>query len=419
MKHQVYEITLDTEMDVVLAYQKTMQLGALVGLSDLAQTQLGTAVSEIARNALEHATQGRMNLFWIEEPDAYLEVTVIDSGPGIEDKQPAVDAIRYSLKGIGMSTAQKLVDRFEVKSSAKGTRVCLAKKVANRPPFSTPVLRQWQAALLAVRDNQSPYELLKTKNRELITLNQRVRRKGEENAQQVAEIETLNHKLKSKNQELTDFAYTLSHDLKNPLANILALVDLSKRNPERTALFLDKIGASAATIDRIIKGLMQIIDVDQDVSDQVADLPFRTITDQLAQEYADDLTTAKAKLSLNFAVDSISYVASYLNSILRNLVSNAIKYRHDERPLLLSITTRATDNGVCLSVRDNGMGMDLDQHGEGLFQPFCRLTQQRDGKGIGLHMIKKMIEKNGGSIEVESTPGEGTVFHCLLQPYGE
>ena len=420
MKHQVYEITLDTEMDVVLAYQKTMQLGALVGLSDLAQTQLGTAVSEIARNALEHATRGHMTLSWIEEePSAYLEVTVIDSGPGLGDHRPAADAPRFSKKGTGMRTAQKLVDRFEVESSADGTRICLAKKVTRRPPFSTALLRQWQVALLAVRDNQSPYELLKTKNRELITLNQRVRRRGEENAQQVAEIETLNHKLKSKNQELTDFAYTLSHDLKNPLANILALVDLSKRNPERTALFLDKIGASAATIDRIIKGLMQIIDVDQDVSDQVATQHFQGIADQLAQEYADELATAEAKLTTDFAVDSVLYVESYLDSILRNLVSNAIKYRHDERPLLLSITTCAESEGVLLSVRDNGMGMDLDRHGDGLFQPFRRLTQQRDGKGIGLHMIKKMIEKNGGSIAVESTPGEGTVFHCLLQPYQE
>ena len=419
MKHQVYEVTIDTEMDVVLAYQKSMQLGALVGLSDLAQTQLGTAVSEIARNALEHATQGRMSLSWIEEPSASLEVTVTDSGPGLGDHRPAADAPRFSTKGIGMHTAQKLVDRFEVASSAEGTRVCLAKKVTRRPPFSAALLRQWQVALRAVRDNQSPYELLKTKNRELIILNQRVRQKGEENAQQVAEIETLNNKLKNKNQELTDFAYTLSHDLKNPLANILALVDLSGKDPERSALFLDKIGASAATIDRIIKGLMQIIDVDQDVSDQVATQHFRVITDQLSQEYADELVTAEAKLTTDFAVDSIPYVVSYLDSILRNLVSNAIKYRHDERALLLSITTRAESDGVRLSVRDNGTGMDLDRHGDNLFQPFHRLTQQRDGKGIGLHMIRKMIEKNGGSIAVESTPGEGTVFHCSLKPYEE
>ncbi len=83
---------------------------------------------------------------------------------------------------------------------------------------------------------------------------------------------------------------------------------------------------------------------------------------------------------LFFAVNSIPYVASYLDSILRNLVSNAIKHRHDERPLRLSITTRAESDGV----RDNGTGMDLDRHGDNLFQPSHRLTQQRDGNRVSL-----------------------------------
>lgn len=316
-----------------------------------------------------------------------------------------------------MTTAQKLVDRFTVQSSDDGTSITMGKQVPHPPPFTIHLLEQWQQALRATHDTQSPYALLKQKNRELIALNQRVQEKGDENARQVAEIETLNTKLKDKNQELTDFAYTLSHDLKNPLANILALVDLAHNDPERTVVFLDKIGSSAFTINRIIQGLMQIIDVDQEVSEQVETLHFEEVTDQLAQEYATELTAADAKFTTDFAASTIQYVGSYLDSILRNLVSNAIKYRHEKRPLLLNITTHAEHNGVLLSVRDNGIGMDLTRYGDTLFQPFHRLTQQRDGKGIGLHLVKKMIEKNGGNIEVDSTPGEGTAFQCLLRPY--
>lgn len=70
-----------------------------------------------------------------------------------------------------------------------------------------------------------------------------------------------------------------------------------------------------------------------------------------------------------------------------------------------------------LLVQDNGMGMDLKKWGHLLFQPFKRLNNHRKGTGIGLHLIKQIIEKNGGKIKVKSLPGQGTTFCCFLRPY--
>ena len=250
----------------------------------------------------------------------------------------------------------------------------------------------------------------------MITLTQRLEEQNEANRRQVEEIKTLNAELDQKNQELTDFAYTLSHDLKNPLNNILALTSMAKK-AEQKVIFLEKIESSALVIDNILKDLMQIVDFDQDVSSSIKTLRFDSIIDTLKTEYDGEITDGGGSIHTDFQVESIYYVEPYLDSIIRNLVSNAIKYQAAERPLALTLSTRQQDECVVLSVRDNGMGMDLTKNGDALFRPFRRLTQQKSGKGIGLHLIKKMIEKNRGNIQVESKVGEGTIFHCYLKPY--
>jgi signal transduction histidine kinase len=113
----------------------------------------------------------------------------------------------------------------------------------------------------------------------------------------------------------------------------------------------------------------------------------------------------------------LRYNETYLLSILRNLVSNALKYRSPKRPLQLEITTGRSGPFVLLTVKDNGIGMDGKQVHEKLFKPFSRLSEQGEGKGLGLHLVKHMVEKNGGSIRVESTPNVGTTFRVYLKEY--
>ncbi|MFW5831377.1 MAG: ATP-binding protein, partial [Prolixibacteraceae bacterium] len=78
------------------------------------------------------------------------------------------------------------------------------------------------------------------------------------------------------------------------------------------------------------------------------------------------------------------------------------------------------NNYTLLTIKDNGTGIDMDQNGKQLFSPFQRFNKKKvKGTGIGLYIVKSIIEKNDGYIEVESTPGEGTAFYCYLKPYKE
>lgn len=420
MKHTLYDIGIETEMDIVLAHQKTTQLCALAGLTALVQTQMGTAVSEIARNALEYATQNHVHFYLLPEGDQKprLEITIVDAGGGID---PTVLLTNHDgdflHKGNGVRMARKLVDYFHIDSSAQGTTVTLQKAISDKIKLDDQLILRWKKELSgSEQSNLSPYETLKTRNQQLITLTQQLEEQNEANRRQVEEIKTLNAQLDRKNQELTEFAYTLSHDLKNPLSNIMTLTDMAQK-AESPGIFLEKIETSAGSIENIVKGLMQIIDVDQDVSEQISSQSFQDIIEKLQTEYADEISTHHARIHTDFQVDTIRYIAPYLNSIIRNLVSNAIKYRAEDRPLELTVSTRPQDEQVVLSVSDNGMGMDLTRNGGDLFKPFRRLTQQKTGTGIGLHLIKKMIEKNGGTIEAESALDQGTTFYCRLKEY--
>jgi signal transduction histidine kinase len=110
-------------------------------------------------------------------------------------------------------------------------------------------------------------------------------------------------------------------------------------------------------------------------------------------------------------------VDAFLQSLFRNLLSNSLKYKDPERPLTIRVSTKLKRNTVMLTFSDSAAGMDLNVIRDRLFAPFSRFSDRASGKGIGLYMIKSMVENNGGSVTVESTPGVGTSFAFTLIPY--
>jgi signal transduction histidine kinase len=142
--------------------------------------------------------------------------------------------------------------------------------------------------------------------------------------------------------------------------------------------------------------------------------------DYLLKDYIAEIEANQGRVEADFSrCPSICYVEAYLYSIVRNLLSNAIKYRSPHRNLVVSITSDRQDDFVVLRVADNGIGINLQKHGKDLFNPFSRFTSQAYGKGLGLHLVRNMIEKNGGKIIVESRVDAGTTFIVLLRDFSE
>jgi signal transduction histidine kinase len=105
----------------------------------------------------------------------------------------------------------------------------------------------------------------------------------------------------------------------------------------------------------------------------------------------------------------------YIESIVQNLLSNAIKYRSLTEKLEINISTSVDENGLIFNLEDNGLGMDLIRHKDKLFKMFNHFHHNSEGSGMGLHMVKNMVEKIGGSIKIESEVNKGTKISVLFK----
>lgn len=226
-------------------------------------------------------------------------------------------------------------------------------------------------------------------------------------------------RLENQNKELEQFAYVLSHDLKNPLSTIKLSCEMaSEQSVEDKSHFIEVISRSANNLLHMIEGLEEMIDVRKNTKQIATEIHFLEVLNNVLNEYHYQIKNEQVQITADFKkVESIVYVESYLTSFFHNLISNSIKYRKNNEPLKITISTSKVDRYTLLKISDNGIGIDLNKNQQNLFKPFTRFTNQASGKGIGLSIVKSMIEKNNGKIEVESAIGEGTTFYCYLCPY--
>ncbi len=186
--------------------------------------------------------------------------------------------------------------------------------------------------------------------------------------------------------------------------------------PEKKVMFLDRFRDLADQLNLTIKGVSDILHLRNIDKPAASTINLNECLDKILLEFNNQLNQVTIKR--NFEKPDIMYVELYLYSIIKNLVSNSIKYCRENIPLYIEISTQLQHDYTLLSISDNGMGIDLKKYRDKLFSPFHRLnTKKTKGTGIGLYMIKNIVEQSGGYIEVESTPGEGTIFYCYLKEY--
>jgi signal transduction histidine kinase len=235
-----------------------------------------------------------------------------------------------------------------------------------------------------------------------------------------AELAQQRDQLARATGHLENFVYTAAHDLQSPVGNLSLLLHLLSEHPVDgdRELLLQHMHESVRQLEGTIADLVEVLEVQS---------TFRVIAHRLslAQAYANalaelatELKDTDATIEADFsALPELVYVRSYLQSILRNLLSNAVKYRAPGRPLHIWVRSWREDEFAMLSVQDNGLGMNLTADGHKLFRPFSRLTTEVPGKGIGLHLVQNIVQRNGGHIRVESQLNHGTTFTCLLREY--
>lgn len=138
------------------------------------------------------------------------------------------------------------------------------------------------------------------------------------------------------------------------------------------------------------------------------------IVDDLRQDLLPGLQQTGGQLEVDAeACPVVAIPAKSLRSLLYNLLSNALKYRHPDRPPHVRLTCRTQDGQWCLTVQDNGLGLTADQQAS-LFALFRRFHYHVDGSGLGLYTVKKIAENLGGRVEVQSELGVGSTFRVYV-----
>ena len=222
------------------------------------------------------------------------------------------------------------------------------------------------------------------------------------------------------NEYLDRFVSGAAHDLRGPLVVLKSYVDLIRRfdQEEKKLEALDHMKNATIRFENVVNGLVESVEFKKRGKCNAERISFYKVYEMVLFQLSTDLELIRPAIEVDFSkVSHIFFIKSYLNSILYNLLSNALKYRCEERPLKLKLSSSEEGGFIVLSIEDNGIGIDLGRCAAQLFQPFQRLTTQAEGIGIGLSLINRMAEENGGSISVESTLGESCCFKVFLKPY--
>jgi len=235
------------------------------------------------------------------------------------------------------------------------------------------------------------------------------------------ELQAANQQLARTNADLDNFVYAASHDLRQPVNNLRGLFEEIRRS----ATFADPAdGQLLPFMDKAIQALSTTIDdlatVVQEHRQPTAQAPEPVALADLAADVLAVLhpqaVATDADVTLDFSsLPEVPYVRSNLRTILLNLVANALKYRHPDRAPQVQLRTTGTAAQPVLEVQDNGLGIDLKLHGAELFQLFRRFhPQAAEGTGVGLFLVNRLVQAQGGHIEVESEEGQGTLFRVFL-----
>ena len=242
---------------------------------------------------------------------------------------------------------------------------------------------------------------------------------NEQASAHIRELATTNRQLQRTNQDLDNFVYAASHDLKQPINNLVGLFDELRHvirfvDPEEE-LLLPMVDDSLRQLGNTVDDLALVGQVQQNVQLPTETVALRELTLEVLQTLQPQVHAARARITTDFAAaPTVQYSRANLRTILLNLLSNALKYNDPARPCRIHLSLWKQAGAPVLLVEDNGLGFDVQRHQDELFQLFRRFHTHTEGTGVGLYLVHRIVQGNGGRIEVESEVGEGSTFRVYL-----
>ncbi|HEX8426378.1 sensor histidine kinase [Hymenobacter sp.] len=267
----------------------------------------------------------------------------------------------------------------------------------------------------ALLEREAQREQVENLNQELAAINEEMQATNEE-------LNDANHQLTRTNVDLDNFIYTASHDLKAPISNLEGLLYLLREvlpadvvlADNNVAPTLDFMSNAVERFKRTIEHLTEVSKLQKEHARPAAALDLAAVVENVRLDLLPLLEETKAQLTVAVTdFPPILFSEKNLRSVVFNLLSNALKYRHPDRRPHVDVQAHVRGGFTVLEVHDNGLGLDA-HHLPRLFTMFQRFHDHVEGTGIGLYMVKRMVENAGGRIEVHSQLGAGTTFFVHL-----
>lgn len=232
------------------------------------------------------------------------------------------------------------------------------------------------------------------------------------------QIKKSNETIKAQNKSLLNFANIVTHDLRGYTFNLEGLLELYEKEPneQERQLIFDNIKDLSALFKTTVKNLSDVVAIQN-----MGDIPVEEVNLFECVNKAVEILGRQIKetgATVNIKVSPFVYIdanPAYMDSIVYNFLSNAIKYRHPDRSPSVEFSTMVSGNETILSIRDNGKGIDLNKHRHQLFGMYKTFHGNSDATGIGLFITKYQVDSMGGHIGVESQVDKGTWFRVYLK----
>jgi signal transduction histidine kinase/CheY-like chemotaxis protein len=442
MNGRLLLVALEHEPDIVLVRKRTRRIAELLGFDRQDQTRITTAISELARNAFEYAGVGRAEFRVRDDATApVFEIIISDKGPGIADLDAVLSGSHISQKGmgVGLRGARRLMDAFHIESRlGVGTTVRVLKLLPARAPAVNRGLLTQIGQALAADEPADPVDEIRRQNQEMLAQLQELQDRQEALTQLNQELQDTNRGVVALYAELDEradhlrradelkskFLSNMSHEFRTPLNSVLALSrlllartdgDLTPEQ-EKQVQFIRK---SAESLTELVNDLLDLARVEAG----------KTVVTPVEFTAEDLFGALRGMLRPLLVGDTVALIfedaedvsALYtdegkVSQILRNFLSNAIKFTEKGEVRVWGSVDLDADT-VTFHVRDTGIGIAEEDLGV-IFEEFGQVTHPMQsrvkGTGLGLPLSKRLAELLGGAINVQSAPGQGSVFSVTV-----
>jgi PAS domain S-box-containing protein len=239
-----------------------------------------------------------------------------------------------------------------------------------------------------------------------------------EHKQTQGQLQILVRELETKNAELERFTYSVSHDLKSPLVTIGGFVgflesDIKKGEMQRIEKTISRIRDAAKKMQRLLDELLELSRIGRLINPPT-EIPFEDLVREALELVHGQLTERQVQVKIEADLPIVNVDRLRMIEVLQNLIVNAIKFMGAQENPLIEIGTQIINDEFAFFVRDNGVGIAAEYHNK-VFGLFDKLDATSEGTGIGLALVKRIVEVHGGTIWVESEVGQGATFFFTLE----